>query len=57
MLRIIKDLPAPPPKPFSAEAVDLLFSRLRREFGLQPDIVPAVWVKMSKLAGAVPVEF
>ena len=57
MLRVIKDIPPPPPKPFSDEAVDLLFARLRVMLGLQPDIVPAEWSKMSEQAGAVPVEF
>jgi hypothetical protein len=57
MLKIRKDVPPPPPKPFSDEAVDLLFFRLREKFGIQPSIDPAKWVDMSKKAGAVPVEF
>ena len=57
MLKVRKDVPPPPPKPFSDEAVDLLFTRLREKFGIQPDIVPADWAEMSKKAGAVPVEF
>lgn len=57
MLRIIKDIPPPPPKPFSDEAVDLLFVRLRKKFVIQPDIIPAKWADLSRRAGAVPVEF
>lgn len=57
MLKIRKDIQPPPPKPFSSEAVDLLFAKLRREFGIQPDIDPRSYAEYAKKCGAVPVEF
>jgi hypothetical protein len=58
MLKIRQDIAPTPPKPFSDESVDLLFMRLRKQFGLsQPDIDPAKWSEFARKSGAKPVEF